>query len=64
MTLFAKPTVDPGPHAELYRVEWTDIHGHHTDRDLTWPQACAAYTRLDHIVGNYQVRITAQGGAG
>jgi hypothetical protein len=63
MTLFAKPTVDPGPHADLYRVEWSDSHGHHTDADLTWREACAAYNRLDHIVGTYQVRITAQGGA-
>jgi hypothetical protein len=65
VTLIARSRNEPGPHADLYRVAWVDKDGDaHTDTDLTWAQACAAYSRLDHIVGNYQVRITAQGGAG
>jgi len=48
----------------LYDVSWVDKTGRHVDRDLTWPQACAEWCDCNNIVGRYEVRIVAQGGAG
>lgn len=63
MSLRTRPA--PAPPCVLYRVDWVDKDGgQHADTDLAWNEACTAYNRLDHIVGNYRVRITAQGGAG
>jgi hypothetical protein len=60
MTLFAKARAEPAPHADLYSVEWTDIHGHHTVSDLTMAQAAEQWADHNNIVGDY----AAQGGAG
>jgi hypothetical protein len=64
VTLFAKARPEPAPHADLYSVEWTDIHGHHTDADLTWDEAAEQWADHNNIVGDYAVHIVAQGGAG
>jgi hypothetical protein len=64
VTLFTKPA-EPAAPSLLYQVAWVDKDGgKHANRGLTWREACTAYNRLDHIVGNYRVRIAAQGGAG
>lgn len=63
MTLFAKPA-EPAPPSPLYQVAWTDARGEHAVTGLDWNAAKRKYHDLDHIVGNYAVHITAQGGAG
>jgi hypothetical protein len=54
----------PAPPSGLYDVSWRDAKGSHVDRGLTWDQACAEWCDCCHIVGRYEVRIVAQGGAG
>lgn len=55
---------EPGPHAELYSVEWTDIKGHHIVTDLTMVEAAEQWADHNNIVGDYAVHIVAQGGVG
>ncbi len=63
MILRARPA--PAPPSILYDVSWLDRNAvEHAITDLDWDEAAKQWADHIHIVGDYRVRITAQGGAG